>query len=112
MSDTKKFDVPQVDSNAVASELSDDQLGNVSGGNSACWHLKEGQTWEGKCPVCKKKTTHTCIHNRVDDCFNYTWWQCGECGSVRRWDPGFLWASWNSTIYENHDDALLHDNKW
>ena len=112
MSDTKKPDTLQPDSNAAAPELSDDQLGKVSGGNSACWHLREGQTWEGKCPVCKKTTTHTCIHQRRYDCFNYTWWQCGECGSVRRWDPGFLWASWGSTIYKNPGEASRSDNEW
>lgn len=112
MSDTKKPDTLHVNSDVVAPELSDDQLEKVSGGNSSGWHLREGQTWEGKCPVCKKTTTHTCIHQRLDDCFRYTWWQCGECGSVRRWDPGFVWASWNSTTYKNYDDALLHDTKW
>ena len=51
MSDAKKPDTLHVNSDVVAPELSDDQLEKVSGGNSSGWHLREGQTWEGKCPV-------------------------------------------------------------
>lgn len=94
-------------------ELTEEQLKEISGGGTATgWGYTYGDKWHGKCTKCNKKTDFTCIHTGCVDIMKYTWWRCDECGSVWRWNPGFVWANWDWTRYDSVADARARDDQW
>lgn len=106
-------DMPPWVADGMNRELSDDDLAGVSGGwkaNGTDCH--KGDTYTGKCSCCKKETTFVCAMTRQEGSQRTSWWQCSECGSVWRWDPGLIYADWGWTRYKNLGEVFLNDTTY
>lgn len=112
MSDTNAPEPLFPQNDARNAELSEERLGQVSGGSADGWGYTKGDKWYGMCNTCNKKRDFTCVHTGCEGDFKYTWWQCDECGTIWRWNPGRFWGSWDSTWHGTMQIASRNDPKW
>ncbi len=125
MSDIKKDGSMDLDPTGKSSELSDDQLADVTGGITIAGnvHWDYGRRKE-KCSICHKTTYFKSVNARYTNesqSEGYAWWACEECGTVWRLKSGGFWhtlwygfvgGDWSKEHWSSKDDARENDPLW